>query len=166
MKASYILLSTVLIFSLAACSAPSDSSGAPPVSQPASSASAESNSATPPPSPSSPSAPSAPSAASSDADALQLFEDGLSNLGISYSERVTMAAEYIGGKSGYKYKCDGYNIELYQFDPESPAYSQAESEGTVTMEGFGDFPVYAHDGMVLIQNDSLPQQVVDLFNSL
>lgn len=77
-----------------------------------------------------------------------------------------MAAEYIGGKSGYKYKCDGYNIELYQFDPESPAYSQAESEGTVTMEGFGDFPVYAHDGMVLIQNDSLPQQVVDLFNSL
>ena len=160
MKASYILLSTVLVFSLAACSAPSDSSGAPPVSQPASSASAESNSATPPPSP------SAPSAASSDADALQLFEDGLSNLGISYSERVTMAAEYIGGKSGYKYKCDGYNIELYQFDPESPAYSQAESEGTVTMEGFGDFPVYAHDGMVLIQNDSLPQQVVDLFNSL
>lgn len=160
MKASYILLSTVLVFSLAACSAPSDSSGAPPVSQPASSASAESNSATPPPSP------SAPSAASSDADTLQLFEDGLSNLGISYSERVTMAAEYIGGKSGYKYKCDGYNIELYQFDPESPAYSQAESEGTVTMEGFGDFPVYAHDGMVLIQNDSLPQQVVDLFNSL
>lgn len=160
MKASYILLSTVLVFSLAACSIPSDSSGAPPVSQPASSASAESNSATPPPSP------SAPSAASSDADALQLFEDGLSNLGISYSERVTMAAEYIGGKSGYKYKCDGYNIELYQFDPESPAYSQAESEGTVTMEGFGDFPVYAHDGMVLIQNDSLPQQVVDLFNSL
>lgn len=160
MKASYILLSTVLVFSLAACSAPSDSSGAPPVSQPASSASAESNSAAPPPSP------SAPSAASSDADTLQLFEDGLSNLGISYSERVTMAAEYIGGKSGYKYKCDGYNIELYQFDPESPAYSQAESEGTVTMEGFGDFPVYAHDGMVLIQNDSLPQQVVDLFNSL
>lgn len=160
MKASYILLSTVLVFSLAACSAPSDSSGAPPVSQPASSASAESNSAAPPPSP------SAPSAASSDADALQLFENGLSNLGISYSERVTMAAEYIGGKSGYKYKCDGYNIELYQFDPESPAYSQAESEGTVTMEGFGDFPVYAHDGMVLIQNDSLPQQVVDLFNSL
>lgn len=160
MKASYILLSTVLVFSLAACSAPSDGSGAPPVSQPASSASAESNSATPPPSP------SAPSAASSDADALQLFENGLSNLGISYSERVTMAAEYIGGKSGYKYKCDGYNIELYQFDPESPAYSQAESEGTVTMEGFGDFPVYAHDGMVLIQNDSLPQQVVDLFNSL
>lgn len=160
MKVSYVFLSAILAFSLAACSAPSESSSAPSVSESASFDSAESNSATPLPSP------TAPPAVSSDADSLQLFEDGLSNLGISYSERVTMAAEYIGGKSGYKYKCDGYNIELYQFDPESPAYSQAESEGTVTMEGFGDFPVYAHDGMVLIQDDSLPQQVVDLFNSL
>lgn len=77
-----------------------------------------------------------------------------------------MDATYVGGEAGYKYKCDGYKIELYQFNPESDAYKKAESEGIVTLDGFGDFSVLAHDGLVLLNNGSLPQEVIDLFNSL
>lgn len=157
MKVSCVLLSAVLALFLCACSTSVPSSDSVfPICQSTVSNSSGSES---------PVSSSAPTVFP-DADFLQLFEDGLVDLGISYSERVTMAAEYIGGESGYKYKCDGYNIEVYQFDPESAAYSQAESEGTVTMEGIGDFPVYAHNGMVLILDDALPQQVIDLFNSL
>lgn len=109
---------------------------------------------------------SAPDLPTPDSDAFNRFESGLAKLGISYSERVTMDATYIGGETGYKYQCDGYKIELYQFDPESDAYKKAESESIVTLEGFGDFSVLAHDGLVLLNNDSLPQEVIDLFNSL
>lgn len=109
---------------------------------------------------------SAPELATPDSGAFPRFEAGLANLGISYSERVTMDATYIGGEAGYKYQCDDYKIELYQFDPESDAYKKAESEGIVTLEGFGDFSVLAHDGLVLLNSGSLPQEVIDLFNSL
>lgn len=109
---------------------------------------------------------SAPDLATPDSDAFTRFEAGLSDLGISFSERVTMDATYIGGEAGYKYQCEGYKIELYQFDPESDAYKKAESEGIVTLEGFGDFSALAHDGLVLLNNSSLPQEIVDLFNSL
>ena len=109
---------------------------------------------------------SAPELVTPDSGAFQRFEDGLAALGISYSERVTMDATYIGGEAGYKYQCDDYKIELYQFDPESDAYKKAESEGIVTLEGFGDFSVLAHDGLVLLNNGSLPQEVIDLFNRL
>ena len=109
---------------------------------------------------------SAPDLATPDSDAFTRFEAGLSDLGISFSERVTMDATHIGGEAGYKYQCEGYKIELYQFDPESDAYKKAESEGIVTLEGFGDFSALAHDGLVLLNNSSLPQEVIDLFNSL
>lgn len=93
------------------------------------------------------------------------FENGLADLGLTYSERVVMAAELVGGESGYKYKMENYNIEIYQFDPNSEAYQKAETDGNITLEGFGDFPVYAHGGFVMLEGD-LPQEVVDLFNSL
>ena len=93
-------------------------------------------------------------------DAYSTFESGLDSLGISY-ERVTMAAEYIGARTGYKYK-----IELYQFDPDSDAYQQAVADNAVYMDGFGTMPAYIHDGLALLAEDGMPQSVVDLFNSL
>ena len=183
MKKSCILLVAFLALTLAACSVPASSTSASsaPVSDPASSSEqtsapesssvlhfdyfyvTETTSST---SDSAATSVSAPEFAIPDSDAFPRFEAGLADLGISYSERVTMAAEYIGGEAGYKYKCDGYNIELYQFDPSSDAYQKAESEGIVTLEDFGDFSVCAHDGLVLLNNGSLPQEVIDLFNSL
>ena len=77
-----------------------------------------------------------------------------------------MAAELIGGVDGYKYKTPDYNIEVYTFDPSSDAYLTAEKDGTVAMEGFGSFSAYAHNGMVLVQTDNLPQEVIDLFNAM
>lgn len=77
-----------------------------------------------------------------------------------------MAAELIGGVDGYKYKTPDYNIEVYTFDPSSDAYLTTEKDGTVIMEGFGSFPAYAHKGMVLMQTDNLPQEVIDLFNAM
>lgn len=99
-------------------------------------------------------------------DAFSDFEAALSENGIAYTEKVRMAAELIGGVDGYKYKTPDYNIEVYTFDPSSDAYLTAEKDGTVIMEGFGSFPVYAHKGMVLMQTDNLPQEVIDLFNAM
>lgn len=100
------------------------------------------------------------------ADAFAAFESGLDSLGITY-ERVTMAAEYIGAKTGYKYKADGCNVELYQFDPDSDAYKQAVSDNAVTLDGFGTIPAYVHDGLAMLCTDGdLPQSVLDVFNAL
>lgn len=193
MKFSCTLLAAVLALTLSACSAPASST--PASSAPASALESSSAQSTAPASSSeetsSPESSSvihfdyfyvtesdssasdltdapvsAPDLATPDSDAFTRFEAGLSDLGISFSERVTMDATYIGGEAGYKYQCEGYKIELYQFDPESDAYKKAESEGIVTLEGFGDFSALAHDGLVLLNNSSLPQEIVDLFNSL
>lgn len=99
-------------------------------------------------------------------DAFSDFEAALSENGIAYTEKVRMAAELIGGVDGYKYKTPDYNIEVYTFDPSSDAYLTTEKDGTVIMEGFGSFPAYAHNGMVLVQTDNLPQEVIDLFNAM
>lgn len=99
-------------------------------------------------------------------DAFYDFEAVLSENGIAYTEKVRMAAELIGGVDGYKYKTPDYNIEVYTFDPLSDAYLTAEKDGAVIMEGFGSFPAYAHKGMVLMQTDNLPQEVIDLFNAM
>lgn len=99
-------------------------------------------------------------------DAFSDFEAALSENGIAYTEKVRMAAELIGGVNGYKYKTPDYNIEVYTFDPSSDAYLTAEKDGTVIMEGFGSFHAYAHKGMVLMQTDNLPQEVIDLFNAM
>lgn len=99
-------------------------------------------------------------------DAFSDFEAALSENGIAYTEKVRMAAELIGGVDGYKYKTPDYNIEVYTFDPSSDAYLTAEKDGTVIMEGFGSFSAYAHNGMVLVQTDNLPQEVIDLFNAM
>lgn len=78
-----------------------------------------------------------------------------------------MAAEYIGAKTGYKYKTDGCNVELYQFDPDSDAYKQAAADNAVTMDGFGTIPAYVHDGLAMLCTDGdLPQSVLDVFNAL
>ena len=194
MKTSCILMAAVLALTLSACTAPASSapaSTAEPSSVPSSASASSSEEASSPESSSvihfdsfyvaqpdssasalnsgaasGAASVSTPEFATPDSNAFHRFEAGLADLGISYSERVTMAAEYVGGEAGYKYKCDGYNIELYQFDPESDAYKKAESEGIVTLEDFGDFSVCAHDGLVLLNNGSLPQEVIDLFNSL
>lgn len=193
MKFSCTLLAAVLALTLSACSAPASSTpassapaSAPESSSAQSTAPASSSEETSSPESSSvihfdyfyvtesdssasdltDASVSAPDLPTPDSDAFTRFEAGLSDLGISFSERVTMDATYVGGEAGYKYKCDGYKIELYQFDPESDAYKKAESEGIVTLDGFGDFSVLAHDGLVLLNNGSLPQEVIDLFNSL
>lgn len=193
MKFSCTLLAVVLALTLSACSAPASSTpassapaSAPESSSAQSTAPASSSEGTSSPESSSAihfdyfyvtesdssasdltdASVSAPDLPTPDSDAFTRFEAGLSNLGISFSERVTMDATYVGGEAGYKYKCDGYKIELYQFDPESDAYKKAESEGIVTLDGFGDFSVLAHDGLVLLNNGSLPQEVIDLFDSL
>ena len=193
MKFSCTLLAAVLALTLSACSAPASSTpassapaSAPESSSAQSTAPASSSEGTSSPESSSAihfdyfyvtesdssasdltdASVSAPDLPTPDSDAFTRFEAGLSNLGISFSERVTMDATYVGGEAGYKYKCDGYKIELYQFDPESDAYKKAESEGIVTLDGFGDFSVLAHDGLVLLNNGSLPLEVIDLFDSL
>lgn len=153
-KASVFAVSCAAVFLLSACGSSSSSVPASSVTSSTASSSSE---------------PTSSVAVSSSApanDAFSDFEAALSENGIAYTEKVRMAAELIGGVDGYKYKTPDYNIEVYTFDPSSDAYLTAEKDGTVIMEGFGSFPAYAHKGMVLMQTDNLPQEVIDLFNAM
>lgn len=150
---SFLALALACAVTLSACGASTASSAAPAPTATASPA----PTAEPTPEPT-----AVPPAAS---DSFSAFESGLDSLGISY-QRVTMAAEYIGARTGYKYKTGEYNIELYQFDPDSDAYQQAVADNAVYMDGFGTMPAYIHDGLALLAVDGMPQSVVDLFNSL
>ena len=152
-----ISLALACAVSLSACGSAA-SSAAPSASAAPTATSAPAATAEPTPEPT-----AAPPAS---ADAFAAFESGLDSLGITY-ERVTMAAEYIGAKTGYKYKTDGCNVELYQFDPDSDAYKQAVSDNAVTLDGFGTIPAYVHDGLAMLCTDGdLPQSVLDVFNAL
>lgn len=159
------LLSALLACSLASCSSAPASS--PAISSEVSSSSDPtpefSPSSTPEPTPVDLTATSAPAELGGRFEA---FETGLADLGLTYSERTAIAAEMIGGTTGYRYTFDDFKVEVYEFDPESDAYKQAESAGAVTMEGFGSFPAYFNNGMVMIESDGLPQAVLDLFDSL
>lgn len=157
MNKPLVALALACAVSLSACGSAA-SSAAPSAAEAPTATAAPSATAEPTPEPT-----AAPPAS---ADAFAAFESGLDSLGIAY-ERVTMAAEYIGAKTGYKYKADGYNVELYQFDPDSDAYKQAASDNAVTMDGFGTIPAYVHDGLAMLCTDGdLPQSVLDVFNAL
>lgn len=157
MNKPLIALALACAVSLSACGS-SASSAAPSAAEAPTATAAPAATAEPTPEPT-----AAPPAS---ADAFAAFESGLDSLGIAY-ERVTMAAEYIGAKTGYKYKTDGCNVELYQFDPDSDAYKQTVSDNAVTMDGFGMIPAYVHDGLAMLCTDGdLPQSVLDVFNAL
>lgn len=157
MNKSLVALALACAVSLSACGSAA-SSAAPSAAEAPTATAAPAATAEPTPEPT-----AAPPAS---ADAFASFESGLDSLGIAY-ERVTMAAEYIGAKTGYKYKTDGCNVELYQFDPDSDAYKQAAADNAVTMDGFGTIPAYVHDGLAMLCTDGdLPQSVLDVFNAL
>ena len=158
MKTSFVLLSAALAASLAACS--SAPSGSTPAATPAP---AVVSTPAPEPTPADLSATAAPAELGG---SFGPFESGLAELGLTYTERTPLAADMIGGTTGYRYTFDDFKVELYEFDPESDAYKQAESAGAFTMEGFGSFPAYFNSGLVMIEADGLPQAVLDLFNSL
>ena len=143
-KTSVFAVSCAAVLLLSACGS---SSSSVPASSSASSAVSSSSEPV--------SSVSVSSSASVD-DAFSDFEAALSENGIAYTEKV----------DGYKYKTPDYNIEVYTFDPSSDAYLTTEKDGTVIMEGFGSFTAYAHNGMVLVQTDNLPQEVIDLFNAM
>lgn len=153
-KASVFAVSCAAVLLLSACGSSSSSVSASSITSSTASSSSE---------------PTSSVAVSSSApanDAFSDFEAALSENGIAYTEKVRMASELIGGVDGYKYKTPDYNIEVYTFDPSSDAYLTAEKDGTVVMDGFGSFSAYAHNGMVLMQTDNLPQEVIDLFNAM
>lgn len=153
-KTSVFAVSCAAVLLLSACGSSSSSVSASSITSSTASSSSEPTSSV------------AVSSSTPANDAFSDFEATLSENGIAYTEKVRMAAELIGGVDGYKYKTPDYNIEVYTFDPSSDAYLTAEKDGTVIMEGFGSFPAYAHNGMVLVQTDNLPQEVIDLFDAM
>lgn len=89
------------------------------------------------------------------------FEKILTDNGLTISETTDMAADLLGAKQGKKYKTDGGDFELYKFNTSSDAYKKAESDGVVTLEGFGDFNVTVKDGFALVANDN--EKITDAF---
>lgn len=156
-----VLLICMLICSLSACGASSSvSSGGLSDSSSKESASAPEESSTGIPSQ------DVQSSSQVEDSNFSKFESGLTELGVQYEEPVLMAAELIGGKVGYKYETTDYSIELYEFDVESEAYQKVVSDGIITIEGFGGFPAIYNQEMVMVEDSSIPQEVIDLFNSL
>ena len=82
------------------------------------------------------------------------FEKILTDNGLTISETTDMAADMLGAEQGKKYTTDDGSFELYKFDKSSDAYKKAESDGVVTLEGFGDFNVTVNDGFALLANDN------------
>lgn len=82
------------------------------------------------------------------------FEKILTDNGLTISETTDMAADMLGAEQGKKYTTDDGSFELYKFDTSSDAYKKAESDGVVTLEGFGDFNVTVNDGFALVANDN------------
>lgn len=89
------------------------------------------------------------------------FEKILTDNGLTISETTNMAADLLGAKQGKKYKTDGGDFELYKFDTSSDEYKKAESDGVVTLEGFGDFNVTVKDGFALVANDN--KKIIEAF---
>lgn len=91
------------------------------------------------------------------------FEKILNENGYTITEKVPMAAQMIGGEEGIKYKTDSEKFELYRFNTSSDAYKKAKENGSLTLEGFGDFPVLVNGEYVLLI-DNVDQKVIDAFN--
>lgn len=85
--------------------------------------------------------------------------------GYTISEETEMAASMIGAKSGIKYKTDKGSLEFYEFDKTSDAYKKAESEGIITLEGFGDFEIVVNNGFAIMKTE-YNEEAVKLFQSL
>lgn len=85
--------------------------------------------------------------------------------GYTISEETEMAASMIGAKSGIKYKTDKGSLEFYEFDKTSDAYKKAESEGIITLEGFGDFEIVVNNGFAIMKTE-YNEEAVNLFQSL
>ncbi|MFQ6861782.1 MAG: hypothetical protein ACLROI_00370 [Beduini sp.] len=91
----------------------------------------------------------------------KVYEDN----GYTISEETEMAASMIGAKSGFKYKTDKGSLEFYEFDKTSDAYKKAESEGIITLEGFGDFEIVVNNGFAIMKTE-YNEEAVKLFQSL
>lgn len=91
------------------------------------------------------------------------FEAILKDNGYTISEKTTMAAQIVGGKEGIKYETNNGSFELYRFDISSDAYKKAKENGSVTLDGFGDFPVVMNKDFILLTND-VSQKIIDAFS--
>lgn len=85
--------------------------------------------------------------------------------GYEISEETEMAASMIGAKNGIKYKTDKGSLEFYEFDKTSEAYKKAESDGLITLEGFGDFEIAVNNGFAMMKTE-YNDEAVKLFLSL
>ena len=99
-----------------------------------------------------------------DEDLFSLMETQLNAL-YPISEKITMAAEYIGGIEGIKFKTENFNVEIYKFDTSSEAYKLALDEGKLNLEGFGQFDCVIN-GEYAMSTSNLPEDVIELFKSL
>lgn len=89
------------------------------------------------------------------------FEDD----GYTISEETEMAASMIGAKNGIKYKTDKGSLEFYEFDKTSEAYKKAETDGIITLEGFGDFEIVVNNGFAMMKTE-YNEEAVKLFQAL
>lgn len=96
------------------------------------------------------------------------FEAGLEDAGISY-EKQTVAADMVGASIGARYVIGDGRAELYQFDPESDAYKQMKESKSLTLEGFGAFPVEVNEEMALLLNSfssDAQSKVLEIFKNI
>lgn len=92
------------------------------------------------------------------------FEEGLKNLNIQY-EKVPMASDLLGAKEGVKYKTSNGNIEIYLFE-DGDTFNKVKANKSVEMEGFGSFPVLINGNLVMLEDSSIGNDIINLFNSV
>ena len=82
------------------------------------------------------------------------FEDGMEQAGLTYDEKVTMAADFVGAVEGYKYKfANGEKVEIYRFDEGSQAIQDATENKSIYLESFGSIPAEINGNLALLNSD-------------
>lgn len=101
--------------------------------------------------------------------AFEQFESNLASKNIAY-EKVIIAAEMVGAAEGYKYKMPDGKVELYRFEKDSDALKSVRENKSITLEGFGSFPVSINDEnkeiAILIDTENNNETILEIFNSI
>lgn len=81
-------------------------------------------------------------------------------------DEVVMAAEYIGGIEGIKFKSANGNVEIYEMDMNSEEYKGFVEDGYIMMSGFKVTASAINDKFLLLcENNSDKETLIELFNS-
>ncbi|WP_316568929.1 hypothetical protein [Neobacillus sp. YIM B06451] len=96
------------------------------------------------------------------ADLISYFKSS----GFTIGEVKEKAFEMLGAKDGFGIEINGHEVEFYEFDANAENLKEAESKGTVSMDGIS-FPVLLNGNVILVHAQYHPdkENLINTFNN-